>query len=79
MALSENEKLKNRVLMAKASIPLYNMAKAFIERFPKYEDQYEEVRRMLQIRVVKEEMVKDLETWSKEWIEKMGNERQNHE
>jgi hypothetical protein len=67
MQLSKADSLKSRVLMAKANIPFVKISSEFIERFPKYIGEEERVKNMLLLRNVQEEMLKDLEIFSKQF------------
>ena len=70
--LSSSDKLKSRVIMAKALIPYYQIVGEFIKEFPEWEGQEKQLKNLFGLKSADETFTKHLEQWAKQFPQKKG-------
>ena len=68
--LTEVDKRKSRVLIAKANIPYARFYNRFRERFPDLKQTEHEIKSTFNLRYVNDEVLEMLELWANEFNEK---------
>lgn len=63
--LTDKEELKSRVLMAKANIPHYQLRGKFLELYPEWKGQENQLRSLFNVITTDERFTRQIEEWSR--------------